>query len=251
MLRQRAYQVFDRIVRPLWTMINEHVLNISTVPSKREGRPNGTMFCDSQGYDSNDYFHIRKLLRSLNLTSSDVVYDLGCGMGRMLCLAAQYPVRRCIGIEIMPELCEIARFNALRLRKCRSVIEVICCDCAKADLARGTVYLMFNPFGDATMRAVLGNIHSSLQSDPRSVRFVYTNAVHENQLAACGWLHRTGGFRTGSGNQVSFWKSKPGAYCSPKDALVEEPVPQPAERRSSRGQTLLCGIADLLALGCT
>lgn len=201
--------MFGVRVRRLLTTWNEHALNIRTAPLNSGGRPDSTLFGDSEGYDSCDYFHIRKLLRLLNLIPSDVVYDLGCGMGRMLCLAAQYPVVRCVGIEVMPQLCEIARSNASNLRWRRSAIDIICSDCATADLADGTVYLMFNPFGAATMRAVLANIHSSLRSRPRSVRFVYTNALQESELLACGWLHRVGGFRTAIGNRVSFWNNNP------------------------------------------
>src|SRR6516225_8353137 len=40
--------------------------------------------------------------------------DIGCGKGRALMVASAFPFRRLVGVEISPELCEIARANTAR-----------------------------------------------------------------------------------------------------------------------------------------
>ena len=49
------------------------------------------------------------MLKLAGITSSDVVYDLGSGDGRIIMLAAQKYRTRGVGIEIDPKLVEIAR----------------------------------------------------------------------------------------------------------------------------------------------
>ena len=48
---------------------------------------------------------MRALTRPLD---SDVVLDYGCGQGRVLCFAGQYPFARTIGVEMISELAEAA-----------------------------------------------------------------------------------------------------------------------------------------------
>ena len=50
-----------------------------------------------------------QMLQFAGITSSDVVYDLGSGDGRILVLAAQKYGARGVGIEIQPRLVETAR----------------------------------------------------------------------------------------------------------------------------------------------
>ncbi|MDD2673183.1 MAG: class I SAM-dependent methyltransferase, partial [Syntrophales bacterium] len=122
----------------------------------------------------------------------DIFYDIGCGMGRILCLASRLPVRMCIGIEIVPELAAIAEGNARMLRGRRSEIQVRIANAAEADYSDGTIYCMFNPFGAATMEKVLSRIGETLQESPRPVRLGYFNPVHENAFKSSGFLELTG-----------------------------------------------------------
>ena len=209
-------------VKPLWTECNELILNIETQESHRvlgvasnSSRPwwraefsEKAVHDDGTSYGSPDYWYVRKIVRIAKPGPADVVYDLGSGKGRILCVLARKRVRKCVGVELFEPLCEMARKNAARLRGRKSPIEVICDDAAKADLSEGTIYFMFNPFGPATMRDVIGNIHTSLLYNPRTITVVYYNALYEPVLEAGGWLERYYHFDTAGGLRVSFWRNR-------------------------------------------
>jgi len=47
---------------------------------------------------------------------TDAAVDIGCGMGRVLCMFARRPISKCIGVECDAELAAVARRNAATLR---------------------------------------------------------------------------------------------------------------------------------------
>jgi precorrin-6B methylase 2 len=56
---------------------------------------------------------VDQMLKQANVSSNDIVYDLGSGDGRIPITAAQkYGVRRAVGVEINSELVQQARQNA-------------------------------------------------------------------------------------------------------------------------------------------
>jgi precorrin-6B methylase 2 len=129
-----------------------------------------------------------KYINVLKPSDEDVVYDVGCGMGRILCAFARRPVRKCVGIEISTEYAERARQNAKRLKGSKAPIEIIIADAAEADYSEGTIYCLFNPFGTKTLEVVLERIHQSVKQCPRRIRIAYFNAAFENVLESCDWL---------------------------------------------------------------
>jgi SAM-dependent methyltransferase len=54
---------------------------------------------------------IRKSLSLVNIEGNAEFIDLGCGKGRPLIVAAEFPFRALTGIELSPYLCGIARRN--------------------------------------------------------------------------------------------------------------------------------------------
>ena len=55
---------------------------------------------------------VQKMLEMAEVTKEDVVYDLGCGDGRIVIAAAKKYGCRAVGVELRPELVEQARRNA-------------------------------------------------------------------------------------------------------------------------------------------
>ncbi|MCH2170402.1 methyltransferase domain-containing protein [Myxococcota bacterium] len=55
---------------------------------------------------------IAEMLDAAQLTGDDVVYDLGCGDGRIVIDAAKFHGAKGVGYELVPELVEIGRVNA-------------------------------------------------------------------------------------------------------------------------------------------
>ncbi len=200
----------------VWIAANEKWLNIETddriqyteSPGWWRGRASDkARHADNRAYGTPDYYYIRKIIRRLRPTTQDVVYDIGAGKGRILCVMSRYSVKKCVGIELFEDFCEVARRNAQRMRGQRCPIEMRCEDAVQTDLSDGTIFFLFNPFGAATMREVLANLKGSLAVNPRRVRIVYYNSVHRSEIETCGWLRQYDHFETFNGLRVDFYQS--------------------------------------------
>lgn len=117
--------------------------------------------------------------------------DLGSGKGRVLLMAAEYPFRRIIGVELLPELDAIARVNVSRDPR----LELILADARDFVFPSDPFILfLFNPFPTWVLRDVLRNLQRSLEAAPRAVFLIFHNAVHESELATgAPGLRRLGG----------------------------------------------------------
>jgi precorrin-6B methylase 2 len=160
---------------------------------------------DSIIYQGADYWNIRRVIHTLQPQGNDVFYDIGCGMGRCLCMFARLPLRSVVGIELDRSLAQAALSNAARLRGKRTAIEVRCQDAATADYSAGTIYFFYFPFGTETMRDVIESIKQSIDENPRSVTIVcYSMQVLQNVT----WLKRVHELKTLTGYPISFFSSK-------------------------------------------
>jgi hypothetical protein len=117
-----------------------------------------------------------------------------------------------IGIDDMPELCAIAERNLRVLRGKRAPVTILQTKAEEFEYQTGTVIYMFHPFGPKTLSAVLSRVERGLQLNPREVRIVYVNPVHEQVLAATEWLEMYDRWpaqrrlRTEIMQPVSFWR---------------------------------------------
>jgi hypothetical protein len=126
--------------------------------------------------------------------SSYIFIDAGSGKGRALLMACQYPFRRVIGIELVPELHAIAQRN-LRQRP----RELCRCESAESQLGNAllfpwplesTVLFLFNPFPEWVLEQFIAGLGESLQQHPRNFWAIYHNPVLEHALAESGFLRR-------------------------------------------------------------
>jgi len=122
----------------------------------------------------------------------DVLLDYGCGMGRVVVTAATSPIRRVLGIELSPELAQIARANIERAGSKIQCPEIVI---HTGDATRFEVpddvnrFFFFNPFVGEVLSAVQQKMHESIQRRPRDVKVVYLHrAAHEDAFARCDWL---------------------------------------------------------------
>ena len=143
-------------------------------------------------YEPLSYECIDGALSSLEIRpGEDAFLDYGCGKGRIITVAATYPFRRVIGVEMLPALSAIAERNTLQAkRRLRSPVEIITADaCAYAVPSDVTVILLFNPFRGDVLRAVQEQIRRSLIAHPRPLTILYVNPTQdEDTFASCDWL---------------------------------------------------------------
>ncbi len=146
-------------------------------------------------YQAVSYSDMRELLAHLTVEPSDVFLDYGAGMGRAVCLAASYRFRAVLGVEISPELCQIARRNiALVLPKltCQDVRIVQADALQYAVPSEVSVVFFFNPFGGAALSRVLDNLADSVRNSPRKLQVIFYGTVSgerfRKEAAARAWL---------------------------------------------------------------
>jgi SAM-dependent methyltransferase len=132
-------------------------------------------------------------INSNNLNSSRINFndftfiDLGSGKGRTLLMAADYPFRRIVGVELLPSLHQIAQQNlrdyTSASQKCFA-LETICADATAYEFPEDPlVVYLFNPFPESGMRQVAANLERSLRAHPRAVYVLYHNPLLEHTLS--------------------------------------------------------------------
>jgi SAM-dependent methyltransferase len=85
---------------------------------------------------------VNKMLELARVTVKDVVYDLGCGDGRIVITAAQKYGARGVGIDIDPQRIREARENASR-GKVSDRVRFVEGDLFEADISEATVVTLY------------------------------------------------------------------------------------------------------------
>lgn len=122
------------------------------------------------------------MLESLQLDYRAFTFlDIGSGKGRTLLMASDYPFRRILGIELLPELNRIAQDNIRAYRsdaqKCLA-IESFCADAREFRFpAEPVVLYLFNPLYESGLERVIRNLESSLREHPRDAFVLYHNPL--------------------------------------------------------------------------
>lgn len=118
--------------------------------------------------------------------------DLGAGMGRAMLLAAAYPFRAVVGVELHPALANIGRRNMAHWRatgRAVAPMRMLCRDAVEFPLPAGPcVAFLFNPFAALVLRRLLRAWTRSLGESDRPLDILYVNNEQESVL------ERTPGF---------------------------------------------------------
>jgi SAM-dependent methyltransferase len=123
--------------------------------------------------------------------------DLGSGKGRTLLMAADYPFRRIIGVELLPALNETAQDNIARYKgetqRCFD-LQSICVDATEFSFpAEPTVLYLFNPFPEAGLHRLIANLERSLRDNPRPFYVLYHNPLLAHVLEERNLFNKVGG----------------------------------------------------------
>jgi SAM-dependent methyltransferase len=166
---------------------------------------------DYKHYATSPYSFIMRILHSLNMEHSDVFVDIGCGKGRVLCCASQFEIKKVIGVEVDDDLYKIARQNVRIARGTKCSVQIIHASAIDFDFRIGTIYYLFDTYGETSLSITLAKMKKSLQKHPRPIRIVYVNPVHETVLSKTDWLQMYDKWQAGKGfgftNDVSFWRA--------------------------------------------
>jgi tRNA G37 N-methylase Trm5 len=106
-----------------------------TLPSRKPGQPD-------IGFIATPDPIVDRMLELAEVRPDDVVYDLGCGDGRIVITAAKKYGVKAVGIEIDPKLVDLAKENA-RAAGVKHLVTIRQGDIFEEDFSDATVVMMY------------------------------------------------------------------------------------------------------------
>ena len=164
---------------------------------------------------------LRAVLSMLPDLATSTFVDLGCGKGRPLFVAAEFPFRDIVGVEFSPRLAEVARKNAARMAELfpkRTRVRIEVGDATAYNFPDGDLVLfLYSPFAEPIMREVAASLNRALVARERSVYVIYCNPLFGYCFDAIPSLSRIftrviphqedeQGFGPGTGDEVALWR---------------------------------------------
>jgi SAM-dependent methyltransferase len=170
---------------------------------------------------------IRRALDALGDIAGYTFIDIGCGKGRPMIVASEYPFALALGYDISADLVRTANANAVVMARRypqRPPIRALHANVSDLQFPSGNVVVfMFNPFGPELMASLLEKIEAGLASGALEHLFiVYDNPVcgevfdgsrHLKRWFAEGFAydHNEVGFGPEERENVVIWQSVRGA----------------------------------------
>ena len=141
-------------------------------------------------YQASEPTLFREMVRSLNIDFRQFTYvDIGSGKGRTLLMAAEMGFRRAVGVELLPELHQVALENIAASGY--GNVESECVDGRDYQFPdEPLVVYLFNPLPAAALAQCIENLRKSLAERPRPVKIIYHNPISEDVLSTASFLKK-------------------------------------------------------------
>jgi len=114
--------------------------------------------------------------------------DLGCGKGRAVMMASEFPFRQVIGVELHAPLAKIAKENVAAWTAAgRAVcpVEIVCQDATEFVFPDGACLLyLFNPFAAPVVERLIDGLEAEFAARPGRMDLIYFNPEAGHLLEA-------------------------------------------------------------------
>jgi hypothetical protein len=141
------------------------------------------------GYEGSHWVGLRRALNRLAVTRDDVFTDFGSGKGPAVLVAATFPFRRAIGVEISDDLTRSARANLARsrLHPRAGSVEFIATDVLDYEIPDDlSVVYLYNPFTGLLFARFIERLLRSLERRPRPLRLIYNYPFEHSYVIETG-----------------------------------------------------------------
>jgi SAM-dependent methyltransferase len=146
------------------------------------------------GYFGSQPSIIRRALNIVRDHNEATFIDLGCGKGRALVVASEFAFRSIIGVELSPELAQLADENSQVIARkfpTRTRISVVNADAVNFILPEGNLIIyLYNPFGKNLITRLLANIETALLDGDRRICIIYYNPIWADIFDTSSMLKR-------------------------------------------------------------
>jgi SAM-dependent methyltransferase len=139
-------------------------------------------------YQASEPALFQQMIANLDLNFSEYTFvDIGSGKGRALLMAADYPFRWILGVELLPKLHGLAEANIGKYKsdsqQCFN-LQSVCEDARHFQFpAEPMVVYLFNPLPERGLAKLLKNLEQSLVDCPRRVYLLYHNPTLEHLIS--------------------------------------------------------------------
>src|SRR5450631_343196 len=137
---------------------------------------------------------VREGLKALPPVETCTFIDLGCGKGRPLLVASEFPFRDILGVELSPDLAAVAARNGAIIAERfpnRTPVRIAVGDASRFPIPSGDVVLfLYNPFGVELIAHVVQSVEAALRTESRSIYVVYYNPTAAHCFDASPLLTR-------------------------------------------------------------
>jgi SAM-dependent methyltransferase len=173
-----------RLRRRLEATLERQIERLDPILDRGLGTSRDAFFPDAPEWDGASSYvagptpwHVLpRALRRIGAADHDVFVEFGCGKGRVVHQAAKRPLKRVIGVEIVPEVAGFAHSLVAAHQdkyRCKNV-EIVTCDAAQFRVPDDlTIAYHAYGFPERTLDVVLQNLIESIDSCPRSMRLIY------------------------------------------------------------------------------
>lgn len=156
----------------------------------RDLRPTEDLSERAMPYSGSQPSIVRKAIRLLQDHERYVFVDLGCGKGRPLLVASDFPFRRIVGIDISPSLATCAERNANLFGERypdRTKIEIVCSDIQQFEIdAPHIVAFIYHSVPRPVLQRLVHTLEAALRSTAQHIVFIYYNPVCGDVLDSSG-----------------------------------------------------------------
>jgi SAM-dependent methyltransferase len=146
------------------------------------------------GYAGSQPSVLRLALAKLPKLDTYTFLDLGCGKGRPLLVASEFPFRDIIGVDLSSPLAQVARRNASIIANrfpARTSVRVAVGDASNYPLPPGNlVIFLYHPFHAELIANVVAGVEAALASEARSIYVIYYNPIAGHCFDASQQLRR-------------------------------------------------------------
>jgi SAM-dependent methyltransferase len=144
-------------------------------------------------YQPTEPFIFAEMLNMLHIDFNRFTFiDIGSGKGRTLLMAAEFDFKKVIGVELLPELHNVAMRNIGA--NANGNITSVCVDGRDFPFPpEPLVVYLFNPLPEPALMQMMENLQTSLRHYPRDVKIIYHNPTCEHIIAQSPFkkLHST------------------------------------------------------------
>lgn len=128
------------------------------------------------------YQLLEETLQQINSDNKKHFFDIGCGKGRAMCVAAHFGFNKISGVDFSKEFCDVAISNLTITKQNLPIINysVIEADAAVTNIPDDVdCIFLFNPFDEEIMKKVLQQIKASINDNPRKLSVIYANPLYK------------------------------------------------------------------------